>query len=77
MIMARVGLLVSILTARKAIVYLRASSRGVEVCKTNAAIVGKLVDVGGPDLAAEAAYIGEAQVVCNCYEEVGAFRRHG
>lgn len=39
-------------------------------------LFGDLVDVGRADLSAEAAYIGETEVIGDYDEEVGAFSRH-
>lgn len=47
----------------------------MEIGKSEA-FFGDLVDVGRTDLSAEAAYIGETEVIGDDDEEVGAFSCH-
>ena len=51
------------------------SRGGMKVGETKA-ILCQLVNIGGVDLSAKAANVGEAKVVCNNHEKVGALVSH-
>lgn len=74
MIMARVGLSL-LLDVRQDGVYagsIRTSSSSMEVREPHA-LLGYFVNVGRANLAAEAANVGEAQIIGDDDEKVGAF----
>ena len=54
---------------------LRACCCGVEVCESQS-LLGDLVDVGGANFTTEATHVGEAEIVSDNDEEIGAFGSH-